>query len=75
MLVPKEGGEVASEIELTRSTEEAKGQQSANFQAWQIRRNRLAPEGETKATPPAAKNQTKVSSSTATACRIFGAPR
>lgn len=49
MFLPKEGsGEVATEIELIRSTEEEKGQQIANVQAWQTSRNRLAPEGETK---------------------------
>ncbi|KAF1720939.1 methylmalonyl-CoA mutase family protein [Pseudoxanthomonas wuyuanensis] len=46
--LPKEhGGEVATEIELIRSTEEEKGQQIANVQAWQANRNSLAPEGET----------------------------
>ncbi|PBS14142.1 methylmalonyl-CoA mutase [Lysobacteraceae bacterium NML93-0792] len=49
MFLPKEGGgEVATEIELIRSTEEEKGQQIANVQAWQASRNRLAPEGETE---------------------------
>ncbi|TDK22331.1 methylmalonyl-CoA mutase [Luteimonas aestuarii] len=48
MFLPKEhGGEVATEIELIRSTEEEKGQQIANVQAWQAGRNSLAPEGET----------------------------
>jgi len=49
MFLPKEGGgEVATEIELIRSTEEEKGQQIANVQSWQTSRNRLAPEGETE---------------------------
>ncbi|WP_058834417.1 methylmalonyl-CoA mutase family protein [Luteimonas abyssi] len=44
MFLPKEGGgEVATEIELIRSTEEEKGQQIANVQAWQAGRNALAP--------------------------------
>ncbi len=48
MFLPKEhGGGVATEIELIRSTEEEKGQQIANVQAWQAGRNSLAPEGET----------------------------
>ncbi len=48
MFLPKEhAGEVATEIELIRSTEEEKGQQIANVQAWQAGRNSLAPEGET----------------------------
>ena len=48
MFLPKEhGGEVATEIELIRSTEEEKGQQIANVHAWQAGRNSLAPEGET----------------------------
>ncbi|MCR6661803.1 MAG: methylmalonyl-CoA mutase family protein [Luteimonas sp.] len=48
MFLPKEhGGEVATEIELIRSTEEEKGQQIANVQAWQAGRNSLAPDGET----------------------------
>ncbi|MBX3693053.1 methylmalonyl-CoA mutase family protein [Dokdonella sp.] len=46
--LPKEhGGEVVTEIELIRSTEEEKGQQIANVDAWQKNRNRLAPLGET----------------------------
>lgn len=46
--LPKEhGGEIATEIELIRSTEEEKGQQIANVRAWQASRNALAPEGET----------------------------
>ena len=49
MFLPKEhAGEIATEIELIRSTEEEKGQQIANVQAWQTSRNRLAPEGETE---------------------------
>ncbi len=49
MFLPKEhGGEVATEIELIRSTPEEKGQQIANVQAWQAGRNSLAPEGETE---------------------------
>jgi isobutyryl-CoA mutase len=48
MFLPKEhAGEVATEIELIRSTEEEKGQQIANVRGWQASRNRLAPEGET----------------------------
>ncbi|MBX3724464.1 MAG: methylmalonyl-CoA mutase family protein [Xanthomonadales bacterium] len=47
--LPKEhGGEVATEIELIRSTPEEKGQQIANVKAWQGSRNPLAPEGETE---------------------------
>lgn len=47
--LPKEhGGEIATEIELIRSTPEEKAQQIANVQAWQTSRNRLAPEGETE---------------------------
>ena len=46
--LPKEhGGEIATEIELIRSTEEEKGQQIANVHAWQASRNSLAPVGET----------------------------
>ena len=46
--LPKEhAGEVATEIELIRSTEAEKGQQIANVLGWQGNRNRLAPEGET----------------------------
>ncbi len=46
--LPREhGGEIATEIELIRSTEEEKAQQIANVRAWQASRNRLAPEGET----------------------------
>ena len=46
--LPKEhAGEVATEIELIRSTEEEKGQQITNVRGWQTNRNRLAPEGET----------------------------
>ncbi|TWG89478.1 methylmalonyl-CoA mutase [Luteimonas sp. J16] len=41
--LPKEhGGEVATEIELIRSTEEEKAQQIANVRNWQSIRNRLA---------------------------------
>lgn len=47
-LLPKEhAGEVATEIELIRSTEEEKGQQIENVRGWQMSRNALAPEGET----------------------------
>jgi methylmalonyl-CoA mutase len=43
--LPKEhGGEVATEIELIRSTEEEKGQQIANVRAFGEARNGLAPE-------------------------------
>ncbi|KAF1699060.1 methylmalonyl-CoA mutase family protein [Pseudoxanthomonas suwonensis] len=46
--LPKEhAGEVATEIELIRSTEAEKAQQIANVRAWQANRNMLAPEGET----------------------------
>jgi len=46
--LPKEhAGEVATEIELIRSTEEEKAQQIENVRGWQANRNRLAPEGET----------------------------
>ena len=46
--LPKEhAGEVATEIELIRSTEGEKGQQISNVRSWQASRNRLAPEGET----------------------------
>ena len=40
-------GEVATEIELIRSTEEEKGQQIENVRNWQRNRNALAPAGET----------------------------
>jgi methylmalonyl-CoA mutase len=46
--LPKEhAGEVATEIELIRSTEAEKAQQIDNVHGWQANRNRLAPEGET----------------------------
>src|SRR5690242_6861556 len=46
--LPKEdAGEVATKIELIRSTEEEKGQQIANVQAYQQARNKFAPSGET----------------------------
>lgn len=46
--LPKEGGgEVATEIELIRSTEEEKQQQIDNVRGYQTNRNSLAPEGET----------------------------
>ncbi|MGN6235530.1 methylmalonyl-CoA mutase family protein [Dyella sp.] len=49
--LPKDhGGEIATEIELIRSTEEEKGQQIANVKAWQTARNGLAPQGETDLT-------------------------
>ncbi len=49
MFLPKQGGgEVATEIELIRSTEEEKGQQIENVRGWQQTRNTLAPEGETE---------------------------
>ncbi|KRG39303.1 methylmalonyl-CoA mutase [Stenotrophomonas pictorum JCM 9942] len=48
MFLPKEhAGEVATEIELIRSTEEEKGQQIENVHTWQRNRNALAPKGET----------------------------
>jgi len=46
--LPKEhAGEIATEIELIRSTEEEKGQQIANVHGYQKSRNVLAPVGET----------------------------
>ena len=46
--LPKEhAGEVATEIELIRSTEGEKAQQIENVRGWQANRNVLAPEGET----------------------------
>ncbi|WP_374351735.1 methylmalonyl-CoA mutase family protein [Thermomonas sp.] len=46
--LPKEhAGEIATEIELIRSTEEEKGQQITNVANWQRARNALAPSGET----------------------------
>ncbi|GAA4868099.1 methylmalonyl-CoA mutase family protein [Luteimonas vadosa] len=46
--LPKEhAGEIATEIELIRSTEGEKGQQIANVAHWQQARNSLAPSGET----------------------------
>ncbi|WP_368564976.1 methylmalonyl-CoA mutase family protein [Pseudoxanthomonas sp. UTMC 1351] len=46
--LPREhGGEVITEIELIRSTEEEKAQQIANVEIWQHNRNSLAPAGET----------------------------
>jgi methylmalonyl-CoA mutase len=46
--LPKEhAGEVATEIELIRSTEGEKAQQIENVRGWQASRNHLAPEGET----------------------------
>ena len=46
--LPKEhAGEIATEIELIRSTSEEKGQQIANVANWQRARNALAPSGET----------------------------
>lgn len=48
MFLPKEhAGEIATEIELIRSTEEEKGQQIENVRNWQEGRNALAPKGET----------------------------
>ena len=48
MFLPKEhAGEIATEIELIRSTEEEKGQQIENVRLWQQSRNVLAPVGET----------------------------
>ncbi len=47
--LPKEyGGEIATQIELIRSTEEEKSQQIANVRGWQAARNALAPVGETE---------------------------
>jgi methylmalonyl-CoA mutase len=46
--LPKEhAGDIVTEIELIRSTEEEKAQQIANVRAWQANRNALAPSGET----------------------------
>jgi len=46
--LPREhAGEVATTIELIRSTEEEKGQQITNVQAFQKARNKFAPSGET----------------------------
>jgi len=46
--LPREhAGEVITEVELIRSTEEEKGQQIANVLGWQQSRNALAPAGET----------------------------
>ncbi|TAH40771.1 MAG: methylmalonyl-CoA mutase, partial [Gammaproteobacteria bacterium] len=47
--LPKEhGGDIVTEIELIRSTEEEKGQQIDNVRAYQANRNRMAPVGETE---------------------------
>ncbi|HRP71170.1 MAG TPA: methylmalonyl-CoA mutase family protein [Luteimonas sp.] len=49
MFLPKEhAGEIATEIELIRSTEEEKDQQIENVRGWQASRNVLAPVGETE---------------------------
>src|SRR3546814_12018272 len=46
--LPKEhAGEIATEIELIRSTEGEKGQQIEHVRGWQQSRNKLAPQGET----------------------------
>ena len=46
--LPKEhAGDIVTEIELIRSTEEEKGQQIENVRRWQQSRNALAPAGET----------------------------
>jgi methylmalonyl-CoA mutase len=46
--LPKEhAGDIVTEIELIRSTEEEKGQQIANVRTYQQNRNALAPSGET----------------------------
>jgi methylmalonyl-CoA mutase len=46
--LPKEhAGDIVTEIELIRSTEEEKSQQITNVLAWQKNRNMLAPAGET----------------------------
>ena len=48
MFLPQEhAGEIATEIELIRSTEEEKGQQIENVRLWQQSRNVLAPVGDT----------------------------
>ena len=47
--LPREhGGDIVTEIELIRSTEEEKGQQIANVLGWQQSRNGFAPVGETE---------------------------
>ena len=47
--LPREhSGDIVTEIELIRSTEEEKGQQIANVHHWQQARNALAPDGETE---------------------------
>ena len=47
--LPREhGGDIVTEIELIRSTEEEKGQQIANVLGWQRSRNGFAPVGETE---------------------------
>jgi methylmalonyl-CoA mutase len=47
--LPREhGGDIVTEIELIRSTEEEKSQQIANVLGWQKSRNALAPDGETE---------------------------
>ncbi len=47
--LPKEhAGDIVTEIELIRSTEEEKGQQIENVRRWQGSRNVLAPSGETE---------------------------
>ncbi|MGY1459016.1 methylmalonyl-CoA mutase family protein [Luteimonas sp. A534] len=56
--LPKEhAGEIATEIELIRSTEEEKGQQIANVELWQQGRNALAPAGETSHAHQAASDE------------------
>src|SRR3546814_2720176 len=52
--LPKEhAGEIATEIELIRSTEGEKGQQIENVRGWQQSRTALAPKGETSHGPMA----------------------
>ena len=54
MFLPKEGGgEVATEIELIRSTEEEKGQQIENVRGWQKGRNAVVlSAADASASPP-----------------------
>jgi len=44
----EQGGDIVTEIELIRSTEEEKGEQIANVHHWQQARNALEPDGETE---------------------------
>src|SRR5690348_15125214 len=68
-------GETATTIELIRSTEEEKGQQITNVQAFQKARNKFAPSGETghahESIPPTLPSS---KSTTATACATCRTP-